>query len=227
MIPAQLWEAMCCQVTGWEGGRKWDMGVWGAFTIADDTGDLTRPMGCSYLTSARWLPTLGGHEGHAVVSGLCCALLCCAVARGRLLSPHHPPARAQAAGSVCWRLCTFQFVGHSPSKPLQGQRQLGAVTNNPRAPVTPAPDAACQLWGGGARETAPCSPGVLEGSSGVVLGGPSKSNQEGGTRRAGFLAGGGSDHFLGSSGERRRNAVVTSALGTGVWSGALAVGHHP
>lgn len=89
MIPAQLWEAMCCQVTGWEGGRKWDMGVWGAFTIADDTGDLTRPMGCSYLTSARWLPTLGGHEGHAVVSGLCCAVLW----RGAGCSPLTTPLR--------------------------------------------------------------------------------------------------------------------------------------
>lgn len=160
---------------------------------------------------------MGGHEGCAVVSGLCCAVLCRAVPRrGAGCSPlTTPPARAQAAGSVCWRLCAFQFVGHSPSKPLRGQRQLGAVTNNPRAPVTPAPGAACQLWGGGAWETAPCSPGVLEGSSGVVLGGPTTSNREGGTCRAGFLAGGGSDRFLGSSGERRRNAVVTSALGTG------------
>ena len=58
-----------------------------------------------------------------------------------------PPARAQAAGSVCWRLCTFQFLGHSPSKPPRGRRQLGAVTNNRRAPMTPAPSTECQHRG--------------------------------------------------------------------------------
>lgn len=185
-------------------------------------------MGCCYLTSARCSPTLGGAWGRAAVWGhavLCHAVPSCTEARGRLLSPH-PPARAQAAGSVCWRLCAFQFVGHSPSKPLRGQRQLGAVTNNPRAPVTPAPGTACQLWGGGgASERAPCSPGVLEGSSGVVLGGPSTSNRGGGACRAGFCVGNGSDGFWGSSGERRRSAVVTCALGAGYsvghWQGGI------
>lgn len=93
---------------------------------------------------------------HAVPCGatqrramLCHVVPCRAVpCRGAGCSPlTAPPARAQAAGSVCWRLCTFQFLGHSPSKPLRGRRQLGAVTNNRRAPMTPAPSTECQHRG--------------------------------------------------------------------------------
>lgn len=94
---------------------------------------------------------------------LCHAAPCRAVpCRGAGCSPlAAPPARAQAAGSVCWRLCAFQFLGHSPSKPLRGRRQLGAVTNNRRAPMTPAPGAECQHRGGsreGRGDAAPLLP---------------------------------------------------------------------
>lgn len=71
----------------------------GTLTIADDTGDLARPMGCSYPSSARWLPTLGGHGGCAVVLGLCCAVPCCAVlcraVPGLAALPSPPPLRGR------------------------------------------------------------------------------------------------------------------------------------
>lgn len=92
----------------------------------------------------------------------CCAVPC----RGAGCSPlAAPPVRAQAAGSVCWRLCAFQFLGHSPSKPLRGRRQLGAVTNKRRAPMTPAPSAECQHRGGPRGGGAPRSPHPTEQSS--------------------------------------------------------------
>lgn len=60
---------------------------------------------------------------------------------------------------------------------------------------------------------APRSPGVPEGSFGVVLGGPSKNNWGRGRRRAGLLAERGSDRSLGSGGARRGDAAVPSAYG--------------
>lgn len=78
------------------GGRKEvGQGGLGAFTAADDTEDLTRPMGCFYLTSARWCPHREA-TGPCSCAGPGCAVPGCAVPRrGAGCSPLIPPLRGR------------------------------------------------------------------------------------------------------------------------------------
>lgn len=149
------------------GGRKEvGHGGLGAFTIADDTGNLTRPVGCSYLTSARWLPALGGHEGRAVVSGPCCA-----EARGRLLSPHRPPC----AGAGSW-LCLLEALripvrGSLAFETSPGTEAVGSRNKQPKGSSDARARRCLPALGWGARDRAPAPLGA-GGELWVLMGGP-------------------------------------------------------
>lgn len=86
MIPAQLREAMCCQITGWEEGRKWDMGAWGPSPQLM-TLDKTNGLLLSHLSQV--VPTLGGLGAVQLCQGRAVPR------RGAGCSPLIPPLRGR------------------------------------------------------------------------------------------------------------------------------------